>query len=165
MKYLVIDRTKTYPFQGVVEDGGRHVGTTRMLEWGDELRAYAKWVGVYGGKELLDQFEVQLINDGMLFVWPVDAEGEPLHDECDALEIRHYADGSRILWAPKLRCETCLGEGHFAQPGQPVEEEDLCLDCDGNGWKMGPEFETDMDGRPLTPNAGDKPPAACGRSA
>lgn len=152
MKYLVIDRAKIQPIRGVVTDCGRHVGTTRMLEWGDELRDYAKWVGLHGGKELLDQFEVQLINDGMLFVWPVDADGEPLHDECDAVEMRHYDDGSRIVWAPKLRCHDCYGQGHYNLHGEAVEEEDLCLSCDGNGWKMGAEFETDMDGAPLPAN-------------
>ena len=152
MKYLVIDRTMTQPIRGVVADCGRHVGTTQMLEWGDELRDYAKWIGLHGGKELLDQFEVQLINDGMLYVWPVDAEGEPLHDECDAVEIRHYDDGSRIVWEPKLRCDDCCGQGHHNLHGEPVEEEDLCLSCDGNGWKMGAEFETNMDGEPLPAN-------------
>lgn len=152
LKYLVIDRTMTQPIRGVVADKGRHVGNTQMLDWGAELHDYAKWVGLYGGKQLLDQFEVQLINDGMLYVWPVDADGEPLHDECDALEIRHYDDGPRILWEPRLRCETCCGAGHFNLHGEPVEEEDLCPDCDGTGEKTGPEFETDMDGGPLPPN-------------
>ncbi len=149
MKYLVIDCTKSFPFQGVVEDAGRHVGNTQMLEWGDELRDYALWVGKVGGRRLLDAFEVQLINDGMLMVWPVDADGEPLHDECDALEIRHYDDGPRILWEAKIECETCCGAGHHNLHGEPVEEDDLCLMCDGNGFTYGPEFETGMDGEPL----------------
>lgn len=151
MKYLVIDRTLTKPIRGVVADCGRHVGTTQMLDLGAELRDYAKWVGVYGGKELLDQFEVKLINDGMLMVWPVDADGEPLHDECDAVEIRHYDDGSRIVWEAKIECEVCCGQGHHNLHGEPVEEDDLCLSCDGDGFTIGEEFETGMDGEPLTP--------------
>lgn len=149
MKYLVIDRTMAQPFRGVVESGGKSCGTTQMLEWGAELREYAKWIGLNGGRALLDQFEVQLINDGMLPVWPVDDEGEPLHDECDAVEIIHYDEGARIVWQPKVRCDTCFGQGHHNLNGEPMDEDDLCLDCDGNGWTWGIEFETDMQGNPL----------------
>jgi len=149
MKYLVIDRTMTQPIRGVVADCGRHVGNTQMLDWGAELADYAKWIGTVGGRDLLDAFEVQLINDGMLHVWPVDAEGDPLHDECDAVEIRHYDDGSRIVWEAKLKCQWCHGEGHHNLHGEPVEHEDLCMSCGGDGYVIGPEFETDMDGAPL----------------
>lgn len=146
--YLIIDRTKTMPILGVVEAGGQHVGTTRMLH-DREVADYARWLGVYGGRELLDAFEVQLINDGMLRVWPVDANGEPLHDECDAIEIVHYDDGSRIVWEPKVKCDTCCGNGHSNLHGEPVDDEDLCPHCDGHGWVTGAEFETDMNGNPL----------------
>lgn len=146
--YLVIDRTMVNPFRGVVEEGGKNFGTTQMLDW-RELADYAKWVGMNGGKELLDQFEVQLINDGMIWIWPVDDDGEPLHDECECLEIRRYDDGPRLVWQPKVRCETCFGQGHYVMDGSPVEEEDLCLECDSNGWNWGAEFETDMQGNPL----------------
>jgi hypothetical protein len=149
VKYLVIDCTKTNPIRGVVADKGRHVGNTQMLEWGDELRAYAAWVGKYGGKRMLDAFEVQLINDGMLHVWPVDAEGEPLHDECEALEIRRYDDGPRIVWEAKIQCVICCGQGHHNLHGEPVEEDDLCITCDGIGYTTDPEFETDINGEPL----------------
>lgn len=148
MKYLVIDRTKTQPIRLVVETGGKHFGNTQMLDDG-EVKEYAKWLGVYGGRDLLDAFEVALINDGMLYVWPVDNDGEPLHDECEAQEIIHYDDGSRIVWQPKLRCETCCGAGHYRLDDEPVDEEDLCVHCDGNGWTWGGEFETDMQGNPL----------------
>ena len=151
-RFLVIDRTKTFPIQGVVERGGQHVGNTQLLD-DREVPEIARWLGVYGGRDLLDAFEVQLINDGMLRVWPVDAEGVPLHDECDALEIVHYDTGSRIVWEPKVRCETCCGQGHFNLHGEPVEEEDLCPLCDGNGHVMGHEFETDMDGNPVSGGA------------
>lgn len=154
-KYLVIDRTMTMPIRGVVEAGGKACGTLQMLH-DLEVPAYAKWLGLFGGRELLDAFEVALINCGMLRVWPVDDEDEPLHDECDAVEIRHYDDGSRIVWEAKLRCDDCCGQGHHNLHGEPVEEDDLCLSCDGNGWKTGPEFETDMDGGPLTPNVRGK---------
>ena len=147
MKYLVIDRTMVNPILLVVEDG-RRFGNTQLLDDRD-VPAYAKWLGTVGGRELLDAFEVALINDGMLRVWPVDADGDPLHDECDAVEIRHYDDGSRIVWEAKLRCDTCCGEGHFNLLGEPVEEDDLCPHCDGNGYVTGPEFETDMDGAPV----------------
>lgn len=146
--FLIIDQTKVQPIQGVVDPASKAVGTTRMLDWRD-LGAYAKWLGVYGGRQLLDAFEVQLINDGMLYVWPIDDDGEPLHDECDAVEIRHYDDGSRIVWEPKVRCEVCSGAGNFALDGHPVDEEDLCLQCDGQGYVIGGEFETDMNGRAL----------------
>ena len=152
MKYLVIDRTKVQPIQLVVETGGIHVGNTQMLDY-SEVRDYAKWLGVVGGRELLDAFEVMLINDGMLLVWPVDADGEPLHDECDAVEIRYYDTGSRIVWEAKIRCDMCCGQGHHNLHGEPVEEEDLCLSCGGDGYTIGPDFETGMDGEPLTPNA------------
>ncbi len=150
--YLVIDRTKVNPFQGVVDPAGKCVGTMRMLDWRD-LKDYAKWVGVNGGKDLLDKSEVQLINDGMLYVWPIDEDGEPLHDECEAVEIIHYDQGSRIVWTPKLRCETCCGEGHFNLYGEPVEEEDLCPHCDGDGYVWGAEFETDMNGNAVKEEA------------
>ena len=150
MKYLIIDCTMEMPIRGVFAARGRHVGTTQMLDW-HEVPQYARWLGLNGGRKLLDAFEVQLINDGALPVWPVDVDGEPLHDECDAVEVRHYDDGSRIAWTPKLRCETCCGQGHFVMDGRPVEEEDICPFCDGNGWIWGNEFETDMDGGALTP--------------
>lgn len=152
MKYLVIDRTMSMPIRLVVESGGQAFGNTQMLD-DLEVPAYAKWLGLVGGRDLLDAFEVQLINDGMLRVWPVDADGEPLHDECDAVEIVHYDDGSRIVWQPKVRCETCCGAGHYRLDCEPVEEEDLCLHCDGNGWTWGREFETDMDGMPANVGA------------
>lgn len=152
MKYLVIDRTKTQPIQLVVESGGLAFGNTQLLD-DAEVSAYAKWLGLVGGRELLDAFEVQLINDGVLRVWPVDEDGEPLHDECDAVAIVHYDDGSRIVWEPKIKCDTCCGAGHYNLHGEPVEEEDLCLFCDGRGWNTGPEFETDMQGTALLHNA------------
>jgi hypothetical protein len=132
MKYLVIDRTMMQPIRGVFDPDGQRVGTTRMLDQ-PEVKDYARWLGQVGGLDMLDAFEVQLINDGMLDVFPVDADGDPLHDECDAIEIVHYEGGSRIVWEPKLKCETCCGAGNFALDGQPVDEEDLCLECDGNG--------------------------------
>lgn len=147
MKYLVIDNTKVNPIQLVVEDGKRF-GNTQLLDW-REISEYAKWIGIYGGLRLLDYFEVQLINDGMIYVWPVDEEGEPLHDECECLEINHYDDGSHLVWIPKCRCETCLGQGHFVMDGSEVEEDDICPDCDGDGFTWGDEFETDMQGNPL----------------
>jgi len=145
-KFLSIDRTKTMPIQGVVE--GKRIGTTRMLDW-HELSDYAKWLGLFGGRDLLDAFEVALINDGMLYVWPIDEEGMPLHGECDAVEIIHYDDGSRIVWEPKLQCDVCCGAGHHALSGEPVEEEDICIYCDGNGHTFGEWFETDMNGNPI----------------
>ncbi len=151
MKYLVIDTTKENPICGVTKydpEFGLQFGNTRLLEW-NELADYALWVGINGGRHMLDQFEVQLINDGMLLVWPVDEHGEPLHDECECQEVRHYDDGSRLAWIPKCRCETCLGQGHFVMDGSEVEEEDLCPHCDGQGWVWGDEFETDMQGTPL----------------
>ena len=152
MKYLVIDRTATMPIRLVVESGGAAFGSTQLLD-DHEVPAYAKWLGTVGGRELLDAFEVMLINDGMLRVWPVDADGEPLHDECDAVEIRHYDDGARIVWEAKLQCQWCCGNGHHNLYGEPVEEEDLCMACGGDGYTTGAEFETNMDGEPLTPNA------------
>lgn len=146
--YLVIDRTTVNAIRGVVESGGKRVGTTRMLDPRD-LGHYAKWLGAVGGRDLLDAFEVQLINDGMLFVRPVDVDGVPLHDECKALEIRHYDDGSRIVWEPQIECTACDGDGHFALPGDPIREDDLCAVCDGSGHMAWGEFETDMDGNPL----------------
>jgi len=62
------------------------------------------------------------------------------------VEIIHYDTGSRIVWQPKVRCETCFGQGHYNLNGEPVKEEDLCIECDGNGWTWGSEFETDMQG-------------------
>lgn len=149
MKYLVIDTSKELPIQMVVEDG-RRFGTTQLLDW-RELADYALWVGINGGRRMLDQFEVQLINDGMLYVCPVDEDGEPLHDECECQEVMHYDEGSRLAWIPKCECEACLGRGHFVFDGSEVEEEDLCAYCDGEGWKWGAEFETDMQGNPLQP--------------
>ena len=151
MKYLVIDNTMTMPILGVVDKCGNHVGNTQMLH-DNEVKDYARWLGLYGGRSLLDAFEVQLINDGMLYVWPVDADGDPLHDECDAVEIRHYDDGARIVWEAKLKCEWCCGNGHHNLHGEPVEEEDLCMACGGDGFNTGPEFETDMDGHGLPAN-------------
>ena len=145
MKYLVIDNTMTMPIRGVVDRCGDHVGTTQMLH-DSEVKDYARWIGQYGGRELLDAFEVQLINDGMLMVWPVDADGDPIHDECEAVEIRHCDDGARILWQAKLQCQWCHGEGHNNLPGEAVGEDDLCMSCGGDGFVMSAEFETDIDG-------------------
>jgi hypothetical protein len=150
MKYLTIDCTKYLPSFGVVQDG-RVFGTLQMLDW-SELKDYAKWLGLAGGRGMLDSFEVALINCGMLYVWPVDADGDPKHDECTALEIRHYDTGSRIAWEAKLKCDLCCGQGHHNLHSEPVEEEDLCMACDGDGYRTGEEFETDMDGNELPPN-------------
>jgi hypothetical protein len=136
------------PIRLVVERGGKSAGTTRLLD-DREVPAYAKWLGLVGGRELLDAFEVKLINDGMLRLWPVDAEGEPLHGECEALEIRRYDDGPRIVWEAKIQCDICCGQGHHNLHGEPVEEDDLCITCDGSGYTTGPEFETDINGEPL----------------
>lgn len=156
MKYLVIDRTMTMPFRGVVEAGGKAAGTLQFLH-DLEVPAYAKWLGLVGGRDLLDAFEVALINCGMLRVWPVDEDGEPLHDECDAVEIRRYDDGPRLVWEAKLKCEWCCGNGHHNLHGEPVEEDDLCLSCDGVGYTTSAEFETDMDGNGLPANVAIKP--------
>lgn len=156
MMYLCIDRTKVQPITAVVERGGQCIGTTRLLDWRD-LPAYARFLGLFGGRELLDAFELRLINDGMLFIWPIDDEGEPLFDECDATEIRRYDDGSRIVWQARLKCQICCGDGHFGQPGDEITDEDLCPNCDGTGEITGEEFETDMDGRPLPSTAQQAP--------
>lgn len=145
--YLMIDLTMEQPIRGVGDASRR--GNTQLLTMA-EVPDYAKWLGLVGGKALLDAFEVQLINDGLLWIWPVDDEGEPLHDECDCLEMRRYDDGARLVWQPKVRCETCFGQGHFVMDGSPVEDEDFCPCCDGNGWVWGREFETDMDGSPIS---------------
>lgn len=147
MKWLTVDCTKALPSFGVVEDG-RRFGTLQLIDW-RELPSFSKWVGVAGGRDLLDAFEVALINDGVLWVWPVDEDGDPLHDECDCVGLEHHAEGIRLFWQPKVPCEWCSGEGHFAALGDPVEEEDLCIKCDSNGWNWGREFATDMDGNPL----------------
>lgn len=68
-KYLVIDCTMSQPILGVVR-GGNEFGNTQLLA-DSEVPAYAKWLGCVGGRELLDAFEVKLINDGMLWVWPI----------------------------------------------------------------------------------------------
>lgn len=151
MKYLVIDRTKVHPVGLVVDRCGKHCGTTQMLH-DNEVKDYARWLGTVGGRDLLDAFEVQLINDGKLCIYPVDEDGEPLHDECDAVEIRRYDDGPRLVWEAKIPCETCGGNGHFDTYGDPVGEDDICMFCDGNGYTWGQEFETNMDGGTLTPN-------------
>ena len=150
MKYLTIDCTKYVPSFGVVEDG-RVFGTLQMLEW-HELKDYAKWLGMAGGRSMLDGFEVALMNCGMLWVHPVDTDGEPLHDKCAALEIRHYDTGSRIAWQAQIQCDLCCGQGQDNLHGELVEEADPCLTCDGDGYRIGEEFETDMDGRPLPSN-------------
>lgn len=147
MKYLLIDNTKHQPIRGVSQDG-KAFGSTQLLNW-NELGDYAKWIGLYGGRALLDKFEVQLIRDGMLWIWPVGDDGDPLHDECECQEIRRQHDEPRLAWIPKIKCETCLGRGHFVVDGREVEEDDLCTDCDGHGWIWGSEFETDMQGNPL----------------
>lgn len=145
MKYLVIDRTMVQPIRGVVESGGASAGSTLMLDQ-HEVQACAKWLGVHGGRDLLDAFEVQLINDGAIEVFPVDVDGLPLHDECEAQEIIRYDDGPRIAWVPRVRCDVCCGQGHFNLHGEPVDEDDICPNCDGHGQVSGREFETDMDG-------------------
>ena len=147
MKYLVIDTTKQNPFSMVVEDGCKF-GTTQLLDWSD-LADYALWVGINGGRQMLDQFEVKLINDGVLHIWPVDELGEPLHDECECQEFRRYDDETRIAWLPKCRCERCFGYGSLAPESYELDPEDLCISCDGRGWDWGDEFETDMQGNPL----------------
>lgn len=147
MKWLTIDCTKPLPAFGAVEDGKRF-GTLRLLDW-RELPEFAKWVGVAGGRDLLDAFEVALINDGMLWIWPIDADGEPLHDECECVGLEHHDNGIRLIWEPKIPCEACGGEGHFAAIGDEVCEEDLCAKCDSDGWNWGREIVTDMDGLAL----------------
>ena len=59
---------------------------------------------------------------------------------------RDWVSIHRSVWEAKLMCEWCCGEGHHNLHGEPVEEEDLCLACDGNGYTTGAEFETYMDG-------------------
>jgi hypothetical protein len=144
VKLLVVNCTKLYPSFIVAEDG-RRFGNTQMLDH-REVKDYAKWLGVVAGRSMLDAFEVALINDGMLMVWPVNEFGEPHPGECDALRIEHYDDGSRIVWEAKVECPHCDGDGHYGLRGEPVDEDDICLNCDGNGYTYGDEFQTDMDG-------------------
>lgn len=148
MKYLVIDRTMTMPIRNVVDTEGLVFGNTQLLH-DNEVQEYAKWLGLVGGRELLDAFEVKLINEGMLRVWPVNADGDPLYAECEALGIRRYDTGTRLQWEPRVQCPFCHGHGHHNLGGELVDEEDLCLSCCGCGYITGAVFETDLDGRPL----------------
>lgn len=144
MKYLVVDCTKTFPIRGV-GDAGMGMGSTKALTR-DELPKYAVWLGQVGDKRLLDAFELQCINDGTVDVFPVDGDGLAVFDESTAVEIKYCADGLHIVWQSRVQCDACHGFGHYNMYGAPVEEGDLCMDCDGVGYCDGPECETDMDG-------------------
>lgn len=146
-KLLCIDDTKARPsFLVCLPYRGGGIGTVRTLEQ-HEVPGMARWLGLNGGRRLLDAFEVELINEGVINLFPVDDDGAPLHDECEALEIVRHDDGPRIWWVPRIKCDICCGEGHHNLHGEPVEEDDLCLNCCGNGYIDGHEFETDMDGK------------------
>lgn len=144
-KYLVIDTTKVNPIQGVVEAGGKRVGTCSMLSW-QEAQAYARWLGQHGGRKLLDAFELALINARVLPLQPHNEHGQQHPCRCEAVEFIHTDTGLRIEWQPEEPCHHCGGDGHYADPCDEVTEEDRCLWCDGQGWFYGAPILTDMDG-------------------
>lgn len=147
-KYLVIDTTKVDPIQCVVEAGGERVGTCGMLSW-EEAQACARWLGLHGGRKLLDAFELALINARVLPLQPHDEHGQQHPCSCEAVEFIYTDTGMRIEWQPQEPCQNCGGEGHHAAPGAEVAEEDLCFWCCGQGWFYGSPILTDMDGNVL----------------
>lgn len=144
MNYLVIDNTMTRPIRGVYCPDIRAVQSTRALP-GQEIKAYAQWIGLNGGRALLDAFELQLINDGVLHIAPHDEDGFAHPGLCEAIETFRTDEGLRIIWQVKTRCRACRGKGHFRTDGGLVEDEDLCLNCE-EGFVYEPEVVTDMDG-------------------
>lgn len=149
MKWLTINCTKQPASFLVVEDAGQRVGNLQLLDWQD-LPAIARWLGIVGGRDLLDSFEIALINDGLLRVWPVNDEGEPHPEDCTCIALEHHDDGIRLFWNHKVPCPQCAGRGHHAPVGQAVEEEDSCTYCDGDGRVWGHEVMTDQDGNVVT---------------
>jgi hypothetical protein len=128
---------------------GTSLGSLQML--GDhEVKDYAKWCALAGSRDLLDAFELQLINSGMLRLWPDDEAPEATEvDEWEALEMVHADDGLRIVWEPRKDCPTCEGSGF-------IEDEDEADDPWGNecpnccgGKRSGALVITDADGRIL----------------
>lgn len=113
MNYLVIDNTMTRPIRGVYCPDIRAVQSTRALP-GQEIKAYAQWIGLNGGRALLDAFELQLINDGVLHIAPHDEDGFAHPGLCEAIETFRTDEGLRIIWQVKTRCRACRGRATSA---------------------------------------------------
>ncbi len=150
MKWLSIDSTKRQPAFLVAEDipgaeGGKRLGGLQLLSDRD-VPEIARWLGLAGGRPLLDAFEVSLINAGMLKVSPVDVSSAPM-EGCECLDLEHHDAGIRLFWRRRVRCQSCDGQGHLgASSTAHPDEADTCLNCDGDGRVWGDEFMTDMDG-------------------
>lgn len=148
MKWLSIDCMKE-PVSFELAEGAGLKHSLQAIDW-NEIPAYSIWLGRVGGRDLLDAFEVALINAGVLRVWPISDEGWPLTEDAQCVSMEHHDSGAWLWWEPRIKCTDCGGKGHFAMVGELVGEDDICLRCDGDGFTHGGWIKTDLDGLPVS---------------
>ena len=92
--WLMIDRTRVMPIVGVyVSEGVCFLkGSTQLLE-SHEITSIALWLARLGDRALLDAFEIALINDGQIFLWPVDEHGDALSEPPEPYEAVKFIHG------------------------------------------------------------------------
>lgn len=112
----------------------------------DELPRLSRWVADHGGRDLLDVWELLVLNSTHSTLAPVVDDDHPA-DTWHADQIYHVPGGVLIGWTPCMECSSCGGDGHFAPPGEEPKLDDECDDCDGTGSVYGAQVLTDIDGQ------------------
>lgn len=145
---LIVDARMPRSVRFRCGDGSR-TGTLRML-LGHRLGEYALWLARTAGRDMLDQFELQVIREGLVEgVRLRDEHGDPVHATAELVGLERTDDGLYLRWASKAECHRCKGEGYLQ--GCDIEdlddeEEGTCDECGGEGFTLGAEVVTDYDG-------------------
>ena len=150
MKWLSIDCTKAPAVFMLAHEGGKGFGTLRNMPDAD-MRACAVWLARVGGRELLDSFELALIQDGVIRINVHDAEGYYYRGHWECQDVKRLDHGMLLFWERKCACESCNGVGNFTSPGDLVDLDDICTDCGGTGLRFDTSAITDMDGLLIDP--------------
>lgn len=145
MKLLSIDCRKSPATFLVANEDRNGFGTLHVLTE-DEIKACAIWLARVGGRGLLDDFEVSLINAGALRIWPHDADGHAHSSDWVCIDTERSDTGIRLIWERRVTCKSCDGDGHTAALGDEVTDDDVCAYCDGDGSVYDDWTVTDMDG-------------------
>jgi hypothetical protein len=134
---------------------GQRTGSLRML-LGQRLGEYSLWLARTAGRDVLDQFELQCIREGLIEgVRLRDEDGGTVHATAELLALERTDDGLYLRWASKVECHRCKGEGYLEGCDlEDHEEEGTCDECGGEGHVLGAEVVTDYDGRMLPETAG-----------
>lgn len=146
MNIISIDNTSTLPVFRLRSADGQATDNLATISH-EEMPAITTWLGQNGSKRLVDSFELAMINAGLVRIIPKDRDGVPLRfHKCEAIEVRHDAGESCLLWQPTITCTSCGGVGHFASDGDEIDITDTCGNCDGDGRDEGETFWTDAEG-------------------